>query len=328
MLSTGRLFKRKKIKSKFMKRFTALILFSSIILVSCRLEKPVTKITFQETSQGVEVLEDGQPVMFYQRALKSNGENLFNNYIHPLYGLNGDTLTEEFPADHVYHRGIFWAWHQIYVGGNSVGDGWIMNNIEQEVSKATVDKAGLLIFEVYWKSSAYEYKEVFVFEKTTITIHPKEENFRAIDFCISLKALVPNVEIGGADNEKGYGGFCARIREPEKLEFTSTEGVVNPQDLQVKAGPWMDFSGPIAESGASKGVAILCHPETPGYPATWILRKEPSMQNVVFPGRDRITVPQDKPIKLYYRLIIHDGNVQNIDMDKLQSEYGHISFNQ
>ncbi|WP_167618268.1 PmoA family protein [Maribellus sediminis] len=311
-----------------MKKYLVLILFLAIIFSSCRLEGLHQKITFHETDQGVEVLEDGQPVLFYQRALKSNGENLFNNYIHPLYSLNGDTLTEEFPADHVYHRGIYWAWHQIYVSGKSIGDGWILENIEQEVTNVTTSKNGQLTINVFWKSPLYEDNKAFLSEETTVTIHPREKNYRAIDFCISLKALVPNVEIGGADNEKGYGGFCTRIKDPEKLEFTSTAGTLIPQDLQVDAGSWIDFSGPIGRNCNLIGLAMLCHPETPNYPESWILRKEPSMQNLVFPGREKIPVPQDQPINLYYRLIIHNGDAQSIDLNELQSEYGQISFKQ
>ena len=85
--------------------------------------------TFKESPQGVELSENGNPVFFYQKEPKSaNGEYHFNHYLHPLYSVNGDTLTEEFPDDHLHHRGVFWAWHQIYVGEKSLGDGWMMEN--------------------------------------------------------------------------------------------------------------------------------------------------------------------------------------------------------
>ena len=34
---------------------------------------------------------------------------------------DGQVLTEDFPADHLHHRGIFWAWHQVYVGEKAMG---------------------------------------------------------------------------------------------------------------------------------------------------------------------------------------------------------------
>ena len=84
--------------------------------------------SFIETDGKIELLEGSDPVMVYQKALKSpNGKDFFNNYIHPLYSLDGDAITEEFPADHLHHRGIFWAWHHIFVDTFSIGDGWIMD---------------------------------------------------------------------------------------------------------------------------------------------------------------------------------------------------------
>ena len=41
-----------------------------------------------------------------------------SNYVHPLYGLDGEVLTDDFPADHVHHRGLHWAWPHVKVGDN------------------------------------------------------------------------------------------------------------------------------------------------------------------------------------------------------------------
>src|SRR5690606_14852268 len=80
--------------------------------------------------------ENGQPRFFYQTSTKSlNGEYPRSNYIHPLYGLEGEVLTEDFPDDHLHHHGIFWAWHQLYAEGKRVGDPWISEGITWEVKK-------------------------------------------------------------------------------------------------------------------------------------------------------------------------------------------------
>ena len=133
--------------------------------------------------------------------------------------------------------------------------------------------------------------------------------------------MVPSVQIGGSDDEKGYGGFCTRVKMPDGLIFTSTEGPVKPQNTQINAGPWMDISGDYGMKRETCGLTILCHPSTPNYPAPWILRQKGSMQNIVFPGRERIIVPMEKPIVLRYRLIIHNGNSASIDLPAMQLEY-------
>ncbi len=37
-------------------------------------------------------------------------------YIHPLWGLNGEVLTDDFPKDHYHHHGVFWAWPHVEIG--------------------------------------------------------------------------------------------------------------------------------------------------------------------------------------------------------------------
>ncbi len=308
-----------------MKKYSILFLLFVLVVAACTPNKSAQKFTFKETQQGLEVFEEGQPVFFYQRTPKSSdGRFLCNNYIHPLYSLNGDTLTEEFPADHPYHRGIFCAWHQMFVGGKSVGDGWFMSDVKLDVKDVQVvekEEYAQLKISSMWKSPLFEDEKYFLIEETDITIFPKQENYRVIDFAITLNALVQEVEIGGVDDEKGYGGFCARLSDQKLLAFTSPTGEITPQLTQVDAGVWMDFSGPHGQNEEISGVTILSHPQIPNYPAPWILRNLTSMQNVVYPGRDRVTVPMDKPIKLFYRLIVHEGNAQSIDIEKLHSDY-------
>lgn len=299
------------------------------VIISFNCSYPGTKsspFTVLENGQGIELLENDHPVFFYQREPKpSTGNYVFNNYLHPLYDLKGDTLTEEFPEDHPHHRGIFWAWHQLYIQDKSIGDSWMMENISMDVisTNTMLDKEeAQLQAHVLWKSPAIQNGEPFLEEHTSIIVHQQQSDTRKIDFEISLKSLVPGVQIGGSEEvEKGYGGFCARIRLPKGLVFTSAKGSVTPLDGQVLAGAWMDFSSYDSTRHVERGMAILCHPSTPNYPAPWILRQTGSMQNIVFPGNKRVELFMEKPTRLRYRLIIHEGNTNQSDIASLQLEY-------
>ena len=306
-------------------KFKTFILFLIlIVLVGCGTTFNETFV-FEKTPQGVALYENKQPVFFYQKEPKTpDGVNYFNNYLHPLFSLEGDTLTEEFPSDHPYHRGIFWAWHQLYVNDESIGDGWIMDNISQDVVdlKTKVNKSSAqLSLRVLWKSSLFQHDQPFVREHTTIIVHHLKSGIRAIDFEIDLRALVPGVSIGGANDEKGYGGFCARIKLPENMLFTSEKGQVVPQTLQIKAGSWMDFSAPFGKHGEINGLTVLCHPSTPNYPESWILRNKSSMQNIVFPGKIRTELTVDKSTVLHYRVIVHNGSSKDVDIQEIKAEY-------
>ena len=285
---------------------------------------------FEQNDYGVTLTEKGNPVFYYRKEPKTlTGEYVCNNYFHPLYALNGDTLTEEFPLDHPYHRGIFWSWHQVYLDSTSLGDHWIMKDVTHEVTDVhtgTKQAKATLDLEVAWRSALLENGKVFMKEKTNITVHPLTAGVRAIDFEISLQAVIPGISLGGSDDEKGYGGLCARIKLPDDLVFTSSQGAVEPQTLQVIAGPWMDFSGSFGTPDEVSGLTICCHPSTPNYPAPWILRQKTSMQNIVFPGRDRVKIATDHPTILRYRLIVHEGLAGELDLPSLQAEYEKTIF--
>ncbi len=287
-------------------------------------------INISETGQGFSIAEGEEQVMFYQRQHKSmDGKYARANYIHPLYGLDGEILTEDFPADHLHHRGVFWAWHQVWLGDKKLGDSWAANDFFWDVYDAeilTIDsQSRALRLGVYWKSplltDANGKQQPFVKETTTIRVHRAEGDIRKIDFQIELLALKDNMRLGGSEDAKGYGGFTARIPLPDGLAFTGTNGPVEPTNLSLEAGPWLDFSGNLGGHGKTSGLAILCHKSLPGYPQRWILRRKGSAQNPIYPGRDPVPLSREKPLVLCYRLIIHRGDVHQINLDGLQAEY-------
>jgi hypothetical protein len=297
--------------------------FSSLILISCGSAEKKSPFAIKKTAEGIELSEDGNAVFFYQCVPKQASEKMsFNNYLHPVYNLKGEIITEEFPPDHLHHRGIFWAWHQVYLDNKRLGDSWMMENISQDVTdvETRLNKSNAqLKARVLWKSPELQEGKPFIEEETSIIVHRKETNLRKIDFEIVLKPLVQGIQIGGSDDEKGYGGFCVRIKMPEDLIFMSETGQVTPQNLQIVAGSWMDFSASFDNNSEKSGLALLCHQSTPNYPAPWILRQEASMQNVVFPGRERVKL--DKPVVLRYRVIIHNGDANSLNLTELKSEY-------
>lgn len=278
-----------------------------------------------ETDQGVELRDGGRPVLFYQRKPKAfEGQYARNNYIHPLMSLDGDVLTEDFPADHRHQRGIFWAWHQLWAGEERLGDGWTLEDFVTDVTrieKNITDEAARIEATVQWRSPRFGGGgEPFVEEHAVITVRPVEAEARAIDFEIALRALVPGIRIGGSEDAKGYGGFSARLRMPDGLVFTAEGGEVTPEELQVDVGPWVDLSAPYGERGEMSGVTILCHPSSPSFPQPWILRQKNSMQNTVFPGRPPVELPTERPLVLRYRLVVHRGRAEVAQIRTWQSE--------
>ena len=291
---------------------TKIVLFSFFILLlllGCsQHESNEASFVFIENDESVELLENNNLVFCYQKKDKSmDGKFTRNNYIHPLMSIDGDTLTEDFPPDHLHHRGIFWAWHQIYIDTLHVSDSWALNNFKSEivsVENKIINNIAELSTRVFWESPLFNNGKPYVEENTKIVVSPLSNGTRKINFNITLNALTNGVKIGGSENEKGYGGFSLRIKMPDELKFRSKDGTVTPQNLQINAGSWMKFSAPFGKSGKIGSIKLVCDKDSPNYPQPWILRQHRSMQNVVFPGRELVEIPLNKPLKLSYTIYI------------------------
>jgi hypothetical protein len=280
----------------------------------------------EKNDSGILVKEGNKNVLFYQQAIKSkDGKYGRANYVHPLYGLEGEILTEDFPEDHLHHRGIFWAWHQIYINDQRIADSWGCKNFISDVRNVTIEKGddySILKINVLWKSPLWKFTnndpDPFIRETVHITVFKSETQYRLIDFKIILSSLVEHVKLSGSNDEKGYGGFSVRSILPQDILFTSNHQPMTPQNTSILAGPWMDFSGSFKEdSDQISGITILTHPQNPGFPERWILRGMRSMQNVAYPGRNPILLHKGEDLVLKYRLVVHRGGINSINIDKI-----------
>lgn len=281
----------------------------------------MTQINLVIKEGGFLFMEGKDSICFYQKSMKDKaGQYSRCHYIHPLYGMDNSPLTEDFPADHLHHRGVFWAWHQVLIDNNPVSDGWELKNFEQKVvdiefllKKGT----GYLHTTVDWKSPAWKNgSEAYLQENTIVTMHPKKENYRRIDFEIKLEALVDGLSIGGSDDEKGYSGFSVRLKLPSDVAFSGNNGRVEPLNTAMNEGNWMNIEGSFLKNGKKGGVVIGSSPQNPDPATSWILRKSVSMQNAAYPGRQPVSIPRDQPLVLKYSLLIYQGDLNAKQIEK------------
>src|SRR5688500_8429387 len=82
------------------------------------------------------VWEGDKPVLVYNYGSITNQlapkAQSHSSYFHPIYGLDGEVITGDFPADHVYHRGFYWAWPHIKVG-DAEYDLWSLRGIHSRL---------------------------------------------------------------------------------------------------------------------------------------------------------------------------------------------------
>lgn len=304
---------------KKMNRAFIICLLTIVVLTSS------AQVRMQKKEGGFLFTENNENVLFYQREQKNQeGKHERCNYIHPLWGIDGSVLTEDFPADHLHHRGIFWAWHQVWIGDKRIGDTWEIKDFGQQVTDieyaARENGIAELKTEVQWKSSLGKSQGVgkpYLKENTKITIHPKKGNYRKIDFEIQLLSLVENLKIGGSADEKGYSGFSVRMVLPGDVTFSGPGGEITPENTAVKSSGYVNVSGSVGKNKSSGGIVIVDNPDNPGYPQKWILRKKNSMQNAAYPGNTLIPVSTKNPLVLKYSLIVYSGKMSDKKIRKI-----------
>ena len=138
----------------------------------------------------------------------------------------------------------------------TVGDPWICKDIRwtvAEVKSKATPNAATLETRVHWSSPRFlkDKEEVpIVEERAVIRVYRSRSNnsdaanqqakrsvaWQVIDFEIRLRAMLEDVQIGGSENVKGYGGFSTRIRLPHDIAFSSSDGVVKAQTTAISAG--------------------------------------------------------------------------------------------
>ena len=285
----------------------------------------------------VMVLEDGKAVLTYHYALVTPPEGVDARYrrmgyVHPLYGLDGEVMTQDFPGDHFHHRGVFWAWPKTEIGGK-LADVWALDGIRQVheewvTREAGADSAVLSARNVWVYDDAPDSPKLR--EHVTITVHPAEKRLRAMDFDLVFENIgTEEVVLRGATDEdkkagviKGYGGFCFRPDSERKpMHFTCAKGVQEEDVLRLET-PWTDVSF-AQEAGKKKvsGVAIFEHPDNPGYPHPgWILRNY-GFLGQSWPHTEPYVLAPGAKVELRYRLVVHRGNAKWAKVEKAFERY-------
>jgi hypothetical protein len=276
--------------------------------------------SFEDDGAGLTGLENGQPVLTYNYGRMDPPEGVAkeywrSNYIHPVYGLDGEVLTDDFPADHLHHRGIFWTWPFVSVAGRST-DPWTLRGSRQLFREWVAKEAGgeraRLAFRAGWQFD--EEREPFIVEDVEVVVHPAAGHVRAIDFRIQLTNVSPgDVTIGGS-GRSGYGGFNFRPdgSRPE-VRIATSQGTLSQDSLTVET-PWASFSSVVPESDRRAGAAIFQHPGNPGYPHPgWILRHYGFLGHS-WPHFERHTLAPAEEATLRYRVLLHRGSAEEADV--------------
>jgi hypothetical protein len=254
---------------------------------------------------GLLILDGDSPVLFYRsHSLDPAREPWRAHSIHPLYAPDGTVLTEDAPADHIHHRGCFWAWRRILQHGHAVADSWVMHNLAFEPRSLQLEHEGkfcVMRTAVDWRLA--DTSALVASEETSVRIHPlTAKRERRIDFEIEIKARQSGLAIAGSDDDKGYGGFSLRLVRSDTLIFTTGDRRIEPMHGPVNTDGSITFAW--SGDGPTSVVTATCTANGV-LQRDWALRRRASMQNCVFPGRAPFPIPER--LHLSARVVIAPG---------------------
>lgn len=227
-------------------------------------------------------------------------------YIHPLFSLDGQVLTDNFPKDHLHHHGVFWTWPIVKTRGRDTQT-WhphtpsLRQHFVRWLERKVEKDAATLVVENIWKLDG---KEVVAKETVSLHVHPADDVGRAIDLELKIQAVGGPLELHGApDQNKGYGGLSLRGAPMFKgAALTTDQGLLKEDSTNVPFR-WADLST------EQLGVSIFVSPGHPGYPTTWLIRNSyAGFLNASWPGLKTVVLQPAKPVTLSYRLYIHRGD--------------------
>ncbi len=270
----------------------------------------------------IKLTDDGKPVLAYNYGTMVGADVPERDhrrrracYIHPVWGLHGEVLTDDFPRDHYHHHGIFWTWPHIGVEGRSY-DSWQGNNVDLRkvdwLQKATGPAAAVLAVENGWFIDP-EFSRKIMVERVWMRAFRAMDGTRALDLEFTWIPNETPVTLRGAGG-KSYGGLTMRlIGTPHKDQVITVPSGPTTEDLPMAKLEWADFSRHFEGAPGRSGATVMVHPEHPDFPPTWLTRHY-GPQCVGWPGVEAQTFEPGKPIRLMYRIWIHadDGQTEAI----------------
>ena len=158
-------------------------------------------------------------------------------------------LTHDFPEDHLHHRGIFWAWHQLWVGGERAGDPWLTKDFMTEVESVRFLNGPLfsvLEASARWtsplqKDAAGNWFLWFGAGPDPGFFDPLR-TLKSSTSTFDSQALADGIRIGGSENPRGYSGFTVRVHASPDGRIHDRSGI-QEGDRVGESSPWADYSG-------------------------------------------------------------------------------------
>jgi type 1 glutamine amidotransferase len=245
------------------------------------------------------------------------------SYFHPLATVDGEVLTEFEPADHPWHRGLWWSWKFInglnyWEENPKTGESQGVN----ELTRATVEPGddftsrAELSFSYHPPGQAAVMTEI---RKLAIT-KPDDGGSYRIDWNSKFTAgdapvTLARTPLAHEENGKPYGGYAGlSLRlplRPDGWSVLTSEGKNTATASHGQPARWLDFSFP------GGGIAIIDHPGNPRHPTPWYVhdRSPMSFYSPAVLFNQPLVLAAGQSLTFNYRILIHSKPVPTNEIE-------------
>lgn len=281
---------------------------------------------WEETAESLALISDGKIVWRSNHALGEGKPS-----IHPLGLIDGTTLTAFRPADHPWHRGLWFAWK--FINGVNYWEERHDGQAEGRTEVRSVD-----VKKGFFSRSAKVCMDIayhlpngadLITEKRTIKFSkPRrngywvewESNFKVGDQDVVLDRTALPGEPGGTWFG-GYTGFSLRTaRETLGWKFQNSTGFDGDDRIHGQPARWVSFSGQTV-NGKNASLVIFDYPSNPRYPSHWyVSEKMPYFSpGILYPAP--LILKAGEEFTLKYMVLVIEGTLREGEIEKVWADW-------
>lgn len=241
-------------------------------------------------------------------------------FFFPVNGPSGASVTSMRNGEYPHHSSLFFACDKVN-GGNYWQEGLDRGRIVSQgpVLEAAAGNQIVIRDSCDWTrpGAPQPLRDV-----RRIVISAPSPGMRQIDFDITLEALEEVVI-----QKTNHSLFSARMDPDLTPAFGGTMinagGDLGEKETFGKPSPWLAYHA-ARDGKTTEGLAILQHPQNPGYPAPWFTRDYGffSPTPMFWPADGKNTrMAKGEKIRLCYRVLIFSGTPESAGIDGVFTEF-------
>lgn len=252
-------------------------------------------------------------------------------YVHPMRTLQGHCLTDHEPADHPWHRGL---WFTVkYVDGcnfwEEEHDPYGTQRVEK-VSCGGTEETGLVELAIEWRAGTRP--DPFLREVRQVQTRVLDERRYLLDWTSRLSTSsdvllerTPYAVRAPRQRERwpggppfpawgGYGGLVIRTAPDLEIQgFRLADSQALREPPTGETAPWCALTGSC--DGAPVTLGFIDHPSNPRHPTPWYGGSNGRLLNAAVLFHEPMAISADEPLTLRYRLVVADGHLADDELD-------------